>query len=216
MSLMPSNPPPSNPLPAPPPRRIPLAALAVILLLALTLGLAVWNQAASLRVGRALHAAAERDAGAARVLSAMRDLETGERGFLLTGTEAYLDPYRAGVLQLDTDLQRLEAAGIADPQGLRALTESKRRYAEHAIEVRRRDGIGAVQLLLDDGQDKALMDAVRDRVSAVQSRARVRTAALEREERLRSPVLTALSLLCALLACAVLAALALRRRPGLP
>ena len=36
-----------------------------------------------------------------KVLSAMQDAETGQRGFLITGDESYLAPYNSGIATVD-------------------------------------------------------------------------------------------------------------------
>ena len=47
-----------------------------------------------------------------------RDAETGQRGFLITGEERYLQPYRAALQQVDTDFAGLdEAIRPWDPGG---------------------------------------------------------------------------------------------------
>ena len=50
-----------------------------------------------------------------RVISVMQDAETGQRGFLLTGDDSYLAPYREALQRLGQERQALaEAAGQAD------------------------------------------------------------------------------------------------------
>jgi CHASE3 domain sensor protein len=41
----------------------------------------------------------------------MLDAETGLRGYLLTGDERYLDPYKAGIATLQTTWNNCEAGG---------------------------------------------------------------------------------------------------------
>src|SRR5580704_2710069 len=41
------------------------------------------------------------------VLGALRDAETGQRGFVLTGEERYLEPYQAAIKVVDGYLQNL-------------------------------------------------------------------------------------------------------------
>ena len=41
------------------------------------------------------------------VFSDIRDIETGARGFVITGREDYLDPYYLGKNRINEDLQRL-------------------------------------------------------------------------------------------------------------
>ena len=48
-------------------------------------------------------------------LDAMLDLETGQRGYMLTGEEAYLEPYESGRRNIDAALQRLNEMFRNDP-----------------------------------------------------------------------------------------------------
>src|SRR5437660_6114091 len=41
------------------------------------------------------------------VLSALKDAETGQRGFLLTGEERYLEPYQSAIKTIDRHIQDL-------------------------------------------------------------------------------------------------------------
>src|SRR5665213_496194 len=42
-----------------------------------------------------------------KAVSSMQDVETGERGFVLTGTPAFLEPYHAAVESVATELRSL-------------------------------------------------------------------------------------------------------------
>src|SRR5215831_16355826 len=42
------------------------------------------------------------------VLSTLKDAETGERGYIITDSTDYLEPYRSAVHQIDEDLQTLK------------------------------------------------------------------------------------------------------------
>ena len=53
-----------------------------------------------------------------RVLGHVVDAETGERGFLITGRDGYLEPYDAALVRYDAQrcaLDRLSAATWTDP-----------------------------------------------------------------------------------------------------
>src|SRR4051794_16989842 len=50
-----------------------------------------------------------------RALSTLKDAETGQRGFLLTGEEEYLEPYRAASARMDEALGRLAALTADNP-----------------------------------------------------------------------------------------------------
>jgi len=51
--------------------------------------------------------------GLARIFSMLQDAETGQRGYLLTGSEAYLDPYNVAVQNIDSEMAAL-ASMVAD------------------------------------------------------------------------------------------------------
>src|SRR5689334_13440650 len=41
-------------------------------------------------------------------LSTVKDAETGERGYIITGSDAYLEPYNAAIAQIDQRVQHLK------------------------------------------------------------------------------------------------------------
>ncbi|HEY4001200.1 MAG TPA: CHASE3 domain-containing protein [Candidatus Xenobia bacterium] len=101
------------------------------------------------------------------VYSAALNAETGQRGFLLTGREDYLEPYTTGVTRLDNDLARLRQTAIADPRAQRGVddlapqVEAKKAELQATIELRRKGGLDAAlpEVLTDRG--KRDMDAIR-------------------------------------------------------
>ena len=40
-------------------------------------------------------------------MSVLKDMETGQRGYLLTGSEAYLEPYLRGADRIRPDFEKL-------------------------------------------------------------------------------------------------------------
>jgi len=93
--------------------------------------------------------------------------ETGQRGFLLTGNEAYLEPYAAGVRQNAGALDRLQGLVADNPRqqqrvdSLRALAASKLLELDSTIKVRRSHGPGAAITLVESGRGRELMDSIR-------------------------------------------------------
>ncbi|MBC7800611.1 MAG: CHASE3 domain-containing protein, partial [Gemmatimonadaceae bacterium] len=70
---------------------------------------------------------------AQQVLDAMQDAETGQRGYLLTGRDYYLEPYQQAGTRLGGALDRLETVGVETPWLLAEvaiLRESVRRKTE--------------------------------------------------------------------------------------
>ena len=60
-----------------------------------------------------VHAA---ELAAVTLLSTLKDAETGQRGYLLTGDASYLGPYDAARSRLDQDFTELEAAPLMTPE----------------------------------------------------------------------------------------------------
>ncbi|HZE97409.1 MAG TPA: PAS domain S-box protein [Planctomycetota bacterium] len=105
-----------------------------------------------------------------RFLSSVKDAETGQRGYLLTGDERYLEPYRqakAVVRQESAALLRLAAEGaLARDQvaRLNSLSEEKFVELERTIDLRRSGGLDQALELVKGGSGKALMDRIRAEV----------------------------------------------------
>ncbi|MES2582957.1 MAG: CHASE3 domain-containing protein [Pseudomonadota bacterium] len=124
------------------------------------------NQRATALVQR-LGAIAENRLHLYDLTKAVLDAESGQRGYLLTGQEEYLDPYNAALKSIAAAFVQLEAAYSGEPQSarllkkLRALTETK--LSELAITVQmQKDGkrqAGRDITLSGIGQE--YMDAIR-------------------------------------------------------
>ena len=119
-----------------------------------------------------LNTAEQRDTaavlGSERLLSTMKDLETGQRGFLLTGTDDYLEPYNAAMGRIGRELADLRATG-ANLRGLPEAVDKRVAAARGGIELRRTSGLDAAVAAMDTGRGKALMDDVRARVATLQA-----------------------------------------------
>ncbi len=93
------------------------------------------------------------------------DLETGMRGFLITGDEHFLDPYAVAKPQINVQLKSLQELVSDNPQQvdrlkrLEALQEEWNTYAQSMVDMRRQDGDyrSAVQA----GRGKRLSDVIR-------------------------------------------------------
>ena len=93
------------------------------------------------------------------------DLETGMRGFLITGDEHFLDPYAVAKPQINVQLKGLQELVSDNPQQidrlkrLEALQDEWNTYAQSMVELRRQDGDyrSAVQA----GRGKRLSDEIR-------------------------------------------------------
>ena len=106
------------------------------------------------------------------VLSSLVDAETGQRGYIITGDSAYLDPYHNGRSNADAHLAALRDLVAADPEQerrvdtLRALEERKMRELDNTVAMRARSATEAAARVRS-GIGKALMDSARDVASRI-------------------------------------------------
>ncbi|WP_109808803.1 response regulator [Sphingosinithalassobacter portus] len=127
------------------------------------------------------------------VLTSALDAETGQRGYLLTGEEAYLEPYVDGVADLRRRLELLERDTQGDSlrsetfEKLRSAVEIKLREMARVIELRRERGLEAAIAEVSSDRGKAAMDAIRAQMAVLQrgelETRQVREAALEAASR---------------------------------
>jgi len=104
--------------------------------------------------------------GAGNFLSALKDAETGQRGYLLTGEESFLEPYLVQRDSLSRQLQELQRLTLLPAarkhlDAVAPLTEAKLAELSQSIELRRQQGMPAAMALERSGQGKPLMDSIR-------------------------------------------------------
>ncbi|WP_116811015.1 CHASE3 domain-containing protein [Steroidobacter cummioxidans] len=104
----------------------------------------------------------------AAVSQSLLKMETGQRGYLLTGQDAYLEPYQAGVAGLDGQLQDLERL-IADNdqqsgrlRTLLQLVAQRRAQLNHGLDLRQTVGIDAAIADIQRGAGIVTMREVFD------------------------------------------------------
>lgn len=101
----------------------------------------------------------------ADLLSMLRGAETGQRGFIITGDEAYLLPYHAAVAALPLQREKLRAgAGAEEAKVLRRIEQNidlKLAELAETIASRREGGFGAAAPIVVAGQGKRQMDLLR-------------------------------------------------------
>lgn len=138
--------------------------------------------------------------------SAIKDGETSQRGFLLTGEDSYLDPYRAAVAELPGRLERIAALTADSPaqrtraSQLRYLTEDRLLEMSRTIEMAQRGHDEEARAYLKTGVGKRTMDAIRQVVVEMKAEERALLAIRDRRssETART-LLTTLGIGCGLL-----------------
>jgi PAS domain S-box-containing protein len=111
-----------------------------------------------------------------RILSLHQDVETGQRGYLLTGNPGFLEPYQAGRAGMPSALAALQrtfasrpAHYAADLQRLVAASEAKLQFTEMTIERMRSGRASEASALIATGRGKKLMDMVRREIEDIQA-----------------------------------------------
>jgi signal transduction histidine kinase len=183
---------------------LPLAALAALLAL-------VINESSYQRATAALESLGERANARARINAVWRgliDVETGQRGYLLTGRDEYLEPYRASIGATREALSWLEryydgdAVAEAAVESIKANAAGKLDELASTIELHKQGRQQAWQELVMSGVGKQLMDRIREsseRLLAIESErvARERAQLIDtvRVSRIGVATMVALSLL---------------------
>jgi methyl-accepting chemotaxis protein len=101
------------------------------------------------------------------LLSQLANAETGQRGFIITGEDAYLEPYELAVPALEANLRSLGTLTAEDAEQQSSLLRIEPLIAvrlaelEGTIETRREKGFEAAQAEIFTDQGKTTMDAIR-------------------------------------------------------
>jgi signal transduction histidine kinase/DNA-binding response OmpR family regulator/CHASE3 domain sensor protein len=109
------------------------------------------------------------------VLSSAQDAETGQRGFLLTGNERYLEPYNAALASIPARIETIRNAVRDNPAQQQRLGELTVRVGEklaelkETIELRRSHGVDAALAVVNSDRGKAAMDAIRTQLRNMQA-----------------------------------------------
>ena len=114
------------------------------------------------------------------VFSLLQDAETGQRGYVITGDDRFLEPYDSATRQLDAQLEILgrlfqtQREQSEDFERLDALSARKLQLMQTGIDARTTQGAAAGMAVVASGQGKLVMDEVRvivGRMTDVEARA---------------------------------------------
>lgn len=101
------------------------------------------------------------------LLSEIKDAETGQRGFVITGDNSFLDPYHTALGELEktfADLRNITADNAAQQRRLdsaRPLIDEKLTELKTTIDQRRSAGFEATARVVAAGEGKRTMDQIR-------------------------------------------------------
>ncbi|MEW6762452.1 MAG: diguanylate cyclase [Pseudomonadota bacterium] len=113
------------------------------------------------------------------VLLNMLNAETGQRGYLLTGDDAYLQPYKAGRSAVRDSLHLAEQSGyrssefVTSLRALRRVVESKLAELDHTVQLKQAGKDSAALAVVRSGYGRTQMREARKLIQAEVERLRV-------------------------------------------
>lgn len=150
-------------------RTLTTAIVAPLLLMALLAGALLW-QINSYRTATRAVIQSDRTIALANQLQRLQvDMETGLRGYLLTGGNEFLSPYSQALPQIGTlsDTLATRVAGQADQAArLKQVVENNSQWQQYALSVLQlRDSGGDYAALVASGAGERIMDSIREQMS---------------------------------------------------
>lgn len=112
----------------------------------------------------------------AAILSLLKDAETGQRGYLITGEARYLEPYNNAFASLNGEMSKLKNATNDPEQKRRAeqlegLIAVKFAELKETIDLRTNSGFDAAQKVVLQDRGKQAMDNIRAKLSEMDAAA---------------------------------------------
>ena len=162
-----------------------VAVAAVIIIAVLSYDSVRQTAATSQDLARTVEALAQVQA----ILSTLKDAETGQRGYLLTGRETYLEPFESATQALPLALSAARQQVADDPpqaQRLATLTvlaNEKLQELTKTVELRRAGQAEAALAIVQSDHGKTLMDRIRGLGDEMQNEERGRVVDKSREWR---------------------------------
>ena len=153
-----------------------LAAMLALFMIAALSYLSLESRAAG---ARAMAQSLSTTQHLAAVLSLLKDAETGQRGFLLSGTDTYLNPYNGAVATLPVELAAVRKGFEENPDEaehvatLERLTNKKMAELARTIELQRVGNQGAALELVRSDRGRELMDQIRSLTSDMEQSQKV-------------------------------------------
>src|SRR5882724_5087339 len=103
----------------------------------------------------------------AELLSNLLDAETGQRGYVITGVEGYLEPYTKGLARVEANRRNLARLVSDNPRqetradALAPLIAERLAVLQEGIDVRKARDFAAAQSIILAGRGTKAMNAIR-------------------------------------------------------
>ena len=147
--------------------------------------------------------------------STLKDAETGQRGYVLTGVDSYLAPYTEakgaidGTIDAFAELTSDNAGQQERAEELRGLVDAKFDEMQQTIDVRRTQGFPAAVAIVLTDQGKAVMDQIREVLTAMDDEERALLDVRAQESDDAAAITQSVVVIGALVALVVLLAIAI-------
>jgi CheY-like chemotaxis protein/CHASE3 domain sensor protein len=121
------------------------------------------------------------------LLSAAKDAETGQRGFLLTGDDAYLEPFTTAKAAINGELEQLSTLTAQNPEQqqrlgqLRGLVSAKLDELQSTITLKRAGKAEEALTVVRTDRGKVLMDRIRALITDIENTDRSELAQRQQE-----------------------------------
>ncbi|RZJ65293.1 MAG: hypothetical protein EOO50_14410 [Flavobacterium sp.] len=109
-----------------------------------------------------------------KILTSTIDIETGGRGYTITGKENFLQIYDSGNIEVNNWLDSLEdmKGSVEEDEKhikeLRNLVDLKKNFTKLTIETRRNEGMEKAAAMISMGRGKQIMDSIRGKIENYQ------------------------------------------------
>ena len=153
-----------------------LGFIAIVLVLVAGVVVALTNARTVYRAASAVAHTNDVKAQLQALLASLIDAETGERGYIITGNDSYLEPYTRGVAATAIEIDRVRQLTAdnreqqTDLDRVAADAQVKLDELARAIQARRENGFEAAQAVVLTNLGKRTMDGIRAVVARMEAR----------------------------------------------
>lgn len=144
----------------------------------IVLAYSTYNRAESVRENRLIvYRTSNINAVLEKILSSTIDIETGTRGYTITGDTSYLQVYKKGNKSLDVWIDSLQsmnetnALQLQKLDTIKQLIESRKIISAQVIKTRGEEGIEEAISIIKEGRGKEVMDSIRNSITNYQNEA---------------------------------------------
>ncbi len=167
-------------------KHIQFVALTVFLVMTLVAAVPFWLHRSTTASMQVLRSELEQQQRLDNILNALRDAETGQRGFIITGNENFLHPYYEAEQRLPAAIRVAKGnarsdAERADIWRIARVAELKLAELDETVAMRRTAGFASTEKVVSSMRGKAYMDELRRLIGIQQARTEARRDRLRTE-----------------------------------